>query len=630
MIDGDGESEETKSAADSGDGQQSDDTVVERKSPAYVAEAKLHTVAGGGATDDLTVDTLATEQRDEHTVYTVVTAENDQTYAGTPAALLAAATATADGTEDSKPGSGLSTTLSSAEDALNLEEVKRTRAMISFGWIASVIAIGLVPAFGGHPVLQAACIGALLFGIVASIGFYRRLNDPANLTADWIFWISMLCGFNAQICLLYFGNFSAATAIFVMGLYFIARTGQTKSADKAYTFAATLHAIPSLLMIFGVIGDYAVYAADPPLTTKEMIIGELFIQTIYFFAYFSARQQRKASLESIDELQEATRLALQREALLQELRQDLDRALKVGGPGRYTDRVLGSYKVGVVIGRGAMGEVYESSHIDSGEVVAIKLLHREFLADQKHLTRFLREARAASALDSPFVAKVITASAPEDPIPFLVMERLTGITLSELLRRQQRMELEEVIELVIQISSVIDSAKEHGIVHRDLKPGNIRLAAASGPRIWKVLDFGVSTLHDSGGTLTEGAVVGTPAYISPEQASSDKVDHRADLYALAAITYRCLVGRPPYSGKDLPSLLYQAIHEMPRRPSGIAGVPRSVDRVLAIGLAKSREDRFDNGWEFCAALRSSASGQLSEELTTRARKILAAYPWRSE
>jgi serine/threonine-protein kinase len=583
-----------------------------------------------GATDDLTVDTLATGQTDEQTVYTVVTAENEKTYAGTPSAISVAASAAASGTEDSTPGSGLSTTLSTAEDALNFEEVKRTRAMIRFGWIASVIAIGLVPAFGGHPVLQGACIGALLFGIVTSIGFYRRLHDPANLTPRWIFWISIMCAFNAQICLLYFGNLSAATAIFVMGLYFLARTGQTKSADKAYVFAATLHAIPSLLMIFGIIGDYAVYATDPPLTTKELIVGELFVQTIYFFAYFSARQQRKASLESIDELQEATRLALQREALLQELRQDLDRALKVGGPGRYTDRVLGSYRMGVVIGRGAMGEVYESSHVDTGEVVAVKLLHRELLADQKHVTRFLREARAASALDSPFVAKVITASEPEDPIPFLVMERLTGITLSELLRRKQRLAIEEVIELVVQIGSVIDSAKERGIVHRDLKPGNIRLAVSSGPRIWKVLDFGVSTLHDSGGTLTQGAIVGTPAYISPEQASSEKVDHRADLYALAAIAYRCLVGRPPYSGKDLPSLLYQAIHEMPRRPGELAAVPRSVEHVLAIGLAKNRDDRFDSGWEFCAALRSAASGELTEKLTNRARTILADLPWRSE
>jgi serine/threonine-protein kinase len=323
-------------------------------------------------------------------------------------------------------------------------------------------------------------------------------------------------------------------------------------------------------------------------------------------------------------------LALQREALLQELRQDLDRALKVGGPGRYTGRVLGSYKVGVVIGRGAMGEVYEASHVDSGDIVAVKLLHRELLADQKHVIRFLREARNASALHSPHVAKVITASGPEDPIPYLVMERLTGITLSELLHRQQRLGIDEVIELVDQIGSVIDSAKKHGIVHRDLKPGNIRLSLATGPRIWKVLDFGVSTLHDSGGTLTQGAIVGTPAYISPEQASSEKVDHRADLYALAAIAYRCLVGRPPYSGKHLPSLLYQAIHEMPRRPSELATLPKSVDHVLAIGLAKMREDRFDSGSELGAALRSASSGPLAEDLTRRAREILAAYPWRSE
>jgi serine/threonine-protein kinase len=587
--------------------------------PSFPAgEQTVDTIATGDTSGERTVDTVVVATDEEKTVVDGPSAR--PVGQRPPSASLTAAT----------PTSGLSISMTTAEGALHFEEVERTRAMIRFGWIASVLSIAAVPLFGGHPVLQAACIGALTFGILGSIRFYQSLRDPDNLTERAMFWISIMCAFNAQVSVVYLGNFSAATMIMVAGLYFLARTGQTKSGDLAYLFAATIHAIPSVFIISGLLPDYGVYAPDPALTPKELFMGEFFIQTCYFFAYFSARLTRRASLESIHDLQGATRLAAQREVLLQELRHDLDRALKVGGPGRYTEQVLGSYKLGVVIGRGAMGEVYEASHVESTEVVAVKLLHRELLADQTHVARFLREARAASALDSPYVVKVIAASEPEEPVPYLAMERLTGITLSQLLRRQQRLRIEEVIELVEQIGSVIDGAKQLGIVHRDLKPQNIRLAEAAPPRMWKVLDFGVSTLNDSSGTLTQGGVVGTPTYMSPEQARSDRVDHRADLYALAAIVYRCLVGRPPYAGKDLPSLLYQAIHEMPVRPSVLASVPKSVEYVLAVGLAKNRDDRFDSGADMCAALRAASNGELSEALTKRAQRLLTAHPWRTE
>jgi len=186
---------------------------------------------------------------------------------------------------------------------------------------------------------------------------------------------------------------------------------------------------------------------------------------------------------------------------------------------------------------------------------------------------------------------------------------------------------EQILELTEQVASVIDLARDKGIVHRDLKPQNLRLATEGTPQVWKVLDFGVAALKDSSGTLTQGGVVGTPAYMSPEQARSEKVDHRADLYALAAIIYRCTVGRPPYSGKDLPALLYQLIHEMPVKPSIYAEVSEDVERVIAIGLAKDRDERFANASDVVVALRAANEGQLPAELRTRADKLLEANPW---
>src|SRR4029079_3895851 len=154
-----------------------------------------------------------------------------------------------------------------------------------------------------------------------------------------------------------------------------------------------------------------------------------------------------ASLRSIEHLQRATRIAAQRDVQLAELRNDLDRALKIGGPGRFPGVVAGDWELGNVIGRGAMGEVYDAT-APSGTTAAVKLLRRELLADSRHVERFLREVRVAGSIDSPHVVLVLRASAPQHPMPFLAMEKLGGQTLSKLLRDGRSLADESVASLV--------------------------------------------------------------------------------------------------------------------------------------------------------------------------------------
>jgi serine/threonine-protein kinase len=292
--------------------------------------------------------------------------------------------------------------------------------------------------------------------------------------------------------------------------------------------------------------------------------------------------------------------------MVAELRADLNIALKVGGPGRYTDRELGDYRLGMLIGRGGMGEVYYAEHIETGQEAAVKLLHRELLGAPKQLSRFLREVDTSRGFESEHVVRILAASGPEDPVPFLVMERLEGETLNARLRRDQTLDLSAVVELTRQVARALDEARERGIVHRDIKPQNLFCVSRGGSPVWKVLDFGVASLTDHTGTLTQGAVVGTPAYMSPEQAQGLSVDARADVYGLTAVIYRCLTGRPPFSSHDMPSLLYKVVHDSAPPVSTLAAVPAALDVVIERGLAKQPAKRFDTAGQLALAIDQAA------------------------
>src|SRR5262249_21928310 len=151
-----------------------------------------------------------------------------------------------------------------------------------------------------------------------------------------------------------------------------------------------------------------------------------------------------------------------------------DRALKIGGPGRFTGVALGDWQLGNVIGRGAMGEVYEATNAQA-ETAAVKLLRRELLADPRHVERVLREVRGGNALESPHVVRVLAGEGPSDAMPSLAMERLQGQTLAQLLRDGKALAQEPLSRLVIEIGGVLELARGAGIVHRDIKPQNLFL-----------------------------------------------------------------------------------------------------------------------------------------------------------
>jgi eukaryotic-like serine/threonine-protein kinase len=515
------------------------------------------------------------------------------------------------------------TTLSSAADALYGEELERTRTFLRLGWLVAAgtaVAILVLP---GDRRIAAALLASLTVAVLGSVWTYRDLRTAARYSVrrlDALAFAAIVCG---QLGILYVGIYSAAPLMVALGVFLFCRTEHRASAIAVYVLAAGSHAVAAALVIAGAIDDPGFYPVRRDCSVEAQIAGQLILQQAYGICFFLARLTRKSSLRAIEHLQRATRLAAQRDAQVAELRQDLDHALKIGGPGRFTGHVVGAWELAAVIGRGAMGEVYEARHVKTGDEAAVKLLRRELLCDPHHVERFLREVRIAASIDSPHVVKVIEASTPHDPLPFLAMERLRGKTLGELLRTGP-FTGDALAKLVAEIGEVIDRARTAGIVHRDLKPHNLFLTEAGA---WKVLDFGVALLGETTGTLTRGAAIGTPAYMAPEQARGEPVDHRADLYALGAVIYRCLTGRVPFVARDTPALLYAVVHIMPLRPSALGPLSPDLEAFLQIALAKSRDARFESGAELAAAFAAAEQRALPDALARRARKLVHHLPW---
>jgi tRNA A-37 threonylcarbamoyl transferase component Bud32 len=513
------------------------------------------------------------------------------------------------------------TALTTAADAMHNEEIDRTRLFIRMGWVISVAAIASVPLLHASRAMSAVFVGAMLLGIVVSAWFHHAFAQAERYTERALMILAVMCLINAHVAVLYYGTFTVTPLIVVIGLHFVARTEAQRAARWLIATAIVLYALIALAIITGAITDPGVFASDRPVRRGALIAGAAFVLATYGLAYVTARSFRQASLRSIDSLARATRLASQREALMDELRLDLERALRVGGPGRYSEHVVGHYKLGAVIGRGAMGEVYDAVHVATGEPAAIKLVRRELLSDPIHVARFLREARASATLDSPHVARLLEA-ADRDPL-YLAMERLHGETLAERLRREAKLAPAALAELVRQVGAGLDAASRAGIVHRDIKPQNL-----FHDRVWKILDFGVATLSEDGtGTLTHGGIIGTPSYMAPEQAEGKRLDGRADLYALAAVAYRCVTGRHPFSGADTPALLYAVVHKMPQRPGDAVDLPADVDLWFVLALAKAPDDRFASGAALADALDAGLAGSLDAKLRKRAEVLLRKLAW---
>jgi serine/threonine-protein kinase len=513
-------------------------------------------------------------------------------------------------------------------DAMRDDEINRMRGFLKLVALAAagtVIAIALTP---GDPIARTVVyVGCGVVGLTSLMLIWMFRPDGTGYTPRLLTVGATIMVVGAAGGLYFWGLASPAPALYVYGIYVFSLGGELGVIVLMYLLITGIHLGFAAAVMAGAVVDRGIV----PLTAFDLPqqFGLIFVPVaLYFLAFITARSNRRTTFDTVTKLERAVRSVSQREAMLAEVRAELDRALKVGGPGRYTDQVVGSFRLGALIGRGGMGEVYDAVSVRDGSEAAVKLLHPSTLADPQQVQRFVRETHVAARMNCPNVVAVLEVGTTAGEIPFLAMERLRGFDLAHQLRRTRTLPIPQAVELVSQIAVGLDAARKAGIVHRDLKPHNLFLAERDGRFTWKVLDFGVSKLSSHHGTLTQGHVVGTPGYMAPEQARGEDVDHRADVYALAAIIYRCLTGHPAFTGKDVPSTLYDVVYKQPTQPSMLApALPSDVDRVLAIGMAKAVVDRFDSSDSLAAAFTLATRGDLPQELRRRADDLIEKFPW---
>lgn len=260
----------------------------------------------------------------------------------------------------------------------------------------------------------------------------------------------------------------------------------------------------------------------------------------------------------------------------------------------------GRYRLTRRLGRGGMAEVFAAEDVRLGRVVAVKLLRADLAEDPVAKARFTREAQAVAGLNHHAVVAVYDSGedgSGRETVPFIVMEYVEGRTIRELLTEPVAPGVDEALTIVSGVLEALAYSHAHGIVHRDIKPANVIITTTGAV---KVMDFGIArALHGASTTMTQtGMVMGTPQYLSPEQALGRAVDARSDLYATGCLLYELLALRPPFTGETPLSVVYQHVQDDPRLPSEVNDrVPPELDGLVLRALAKEPDDRYQSAEE---------------------------------
>lgn len=291
-----------------------------------------------------------------------------------------------------------------------------------------------------------------------------------------------------------------------------------------------------------------------------------------------------------------------------------------------TSQKIGRYEIKSELGRGGMATVYKAYDPLFEREVALKVLPREMLHDPQFRVRFEREAKTIAALEHPAIVPVYDVG-EEDGQPYFVMRYMTGGSLQDRIAEKGAIPLSDAARIFAKLAPALDEAHLKGIIHRDLKPGNILFDRTGEPYI---SDFGIAKITQAqGATVTGGAIIGTPAYMSPEQAQGEQLDGRSDIYAMGVILYEMLSGVQPFQATTPMAVVVKHLTDpVPHILDNNPNLPVDIEPVIEKAMAKNRAERFINADEFAEALSAVARGESSEQAiktaSMRATQVAAA------
>jgi hypothetical protein len=505
---------------------------------------------------------------------------------------------------------------------MKIEEAARARTIgLVFFFVCSLTAVW-APLLDGHPGLRIPVVVVLGWFSLFSLYVSWRASVPERYTRKVFLVYGISAVASATMVLIYLGPFSPTALAITLGISFF---GQGSDRVGAWTICGI--AIGSCFLLFvliltDTIPDVGVFQGEEAGFAGRMFMTVM-VPLVLLVTLMQARWSREAVEGALETAVESTMEASRRGVQLEEAQAELDRIAAAGGIlGQMSGRTVGWYKLGPLLGRGGSGEVYDAVDTRNQSEIAVKVLKANEADDEDMVARFQREGEIATRLVSRHVALVHQYGRAPGGTLFIAMERLDGSDLAAILRRQSRLDLSGAQQLVHDVCQGISVAHQMGIIHRDIKPHNIfRARESDGTEVWKVLDFGVSKLAANFATITRGGVVGTPQYMSPEQARGEVVDVRTDVYGLGAVLYRVLTGRPPIPGKGQVAL-FNAAHRRPKRPRLLApDMSRELEAVLALALAPRPSDRFETVELLKTAFDQALAGQLSGVLLHKARSV---------
>lgn len=288
------------------------------------------------------------------------------------------------------------------------------------------------------------------------------------------------------------------------------------------------------------------------------------------------------------------------------------------------------YQLFEKVGEGGMGFIFKAGNRYTGAQYAIKVLRSEFDSDQRALERFMFEAKAASSLKHPNICCVHDFGLTAGGIPYLVMDWIEGISLGRKVTRDKQFSVPDALEIFKQVAAALIHSHQNKVVHRDMKPENIMLSRdAQGKTTVHLLDFGIAKMLSdedmviSGGLTRSGTVVGTPLYMSPEQARGLKVDRRSDIYSLGCVMYFTLTGAPPFVGKTVIDTIEMHLNSPPPEIDSALKVPGDLRKIILKALEKSPADRYQSVEELANDLGKVTRGvSIDKKMLASERKSM--------